>query len=179
MKFLLLLPLVFCSCFPVRKYFFVEPESNSNMVKLYQDPMVSCNISITPEVGGRVSVRTELHAAKPECYRVEDCVVELRCADDKRRLPRIFNYELFSWHIAQGVSDTTLKDGYRQLPDTSRFRDPRYTIVQQFQRGDCEQLLVTLRLRLRNLPFDTTLVITETRQFLLKSKVEIETIRGH
>ncbi len=179
MKFLFLLPLLLCSCFPVRRYFFVEPESNSNRVQLYQDPMVSCNISVTPEVRGRMRIETELFATKPERYRVEDCVVEVRCADDQRRLPRIFNYALFSWGIGPGLSDTTLARGYRQLPDTSRFRDPRYTISQQFHRGDCEQLLVTLRLRLRNLPFDSTLAITETRQFFLKSKVQIETFRGH
>lgn len=149
------------------------------MVRVYQDSLLNCSISVTPEVRNRVLVRTELHATKPERYRVEDCVVELRCADDQRRLPRIFNYALFSWYVTAGVSDTTLRYGYRELPDTSRFRDPRYTIVQQFQRGDCEELLVTLQLRLRNLPFDTTLSITKTRQFFLKSRVEIETIRGH
>lgn len=149
------------------------------MVQLYQDTMLNCSIIVTPEVLNRVLVRTEIDATKPERYRVEDCVVVLRCAEDQRRLPRIFNYELFSWYITAGVSDTTLKYGYRELPEASSFRDPRYTIVQQFQRGDCEQLLVTLNLRLRNLPFDTTLTITETRQFTLKSRVVIETIRGH
>lgn len=149
------------------------------MVRVYQDSLVNCSITVTPEVRNRVLIETELHAAKPERYRVEDCVVELRCADDQRRLPRIFNYNLFSWHVALQLSDTVLKRGYRELPDTSKFRDPRYTIVQQFQRGDCKELLVTLHLRLRNLPFDTTLTITETRQFFLKSRVVIETIRGH
>ena len=175
----LLLAVVLCSCLPVRKYSFVEPESQSSRVMVYQDEGLTCTMTVRPEVRGRMTVSTEMNATFPQQFRVEDCVVQVRCAPGNQPLPRISNYELFSWQIAPGVSDTTLKHGYMELPQASIFRDPRYTIVQQFQRGDCQQLLVVLNLRLRNLPADTTLTIAETRTFALTSTVKIESFFGH